>query len=89
MAASTQPIPRKIGTTPPDSAIKDTPLNDKLRVRALLTNLGWDRTTKSLHLPSFTKNGEWIYRNTDRAGINEAMVNMFTNIPRHALKLCT
>ena len=75
------PIPRKIGTTTPDSAIKDTPLHDKLRTRALLANLGWNRTAESLHLPSFTENGDWIYRNTDRAGINEAMVNMFTNIP--------
>jgi hypothetical protein len=46
----------------------------------LLANLGWDRTAKSLHLPVLIENGEWIYRCTDRAGINEAMVNMFAII---------
>jgi hypothetical protein len=61
--------------------IKDTPLNEKLCVRAKLANLGWDRTAESLHLPMLTENGEWIYRCANRAGINEAMVNMFANIP--------
>ena len=80
IAATSPSIPRKLGTTSPD-APKDIPLNEKLRVRASLANLGWDRTAESLHLPVLTENGEWIYRSTDRAGINEAMVNMFANIP--------
>jgi hypothetical protein len=80
IAATSPSIPRKLRTPSPEMPTKDTPLNEKLCVRAMLANLGRDRTAESLHLPMFTKIGEWIY-STDRAGINEAMVNMFANIP--------
>ena len=80
-AALSSPIPRKVGAAAPEPVPKDAPLNERLRDRAKLANLGWDRSAKSLHLPTLTENGEWIYRNTDRASINEAMANMFANIP--------
>ena len=47
-----------------------------------LSNLGWNRTVQSLHLPTLTKNGERIYCSPDQVGINKAMANMFTNIPK-------
>jgi hypothetical protein len=50
-----------LGTHAPDLLLKDTPLNDKLHNCAKLANLGWDRTAESLHLPTLTKNGEWVY----------------------------
>jgi hypothetical protein len=81
IAATSPSIPHKLGTPSPEMP-KDIPLNEKLHIRATLTNLGWDRMDESLHLPALTENGEWIYRSTDRAGINEAMVNMFANIPK-------
>ena len=40
---------------------------------------------QTLHLPTFTKNGEWIYSQSDRACINKA--NMFNNIPETLLGL--
>ena len=64
-----------------DLPTKDVPLNERLRDRARLANLGWDRTAESLHIPTLTENGDWIYRNADRSTINEAMANMFANIP--------
>jgi hypothetical protein len=75
------PIPCKPGTTGAELPSKDTPLNDRLRDQAKLANLGWDQIAKSLHLPTLTENDEWIYCSPDRAGINEVMANMFTNIP--------
>jgi hypothetical protein len=81
IAATSPLIPRKLGSPSTELPIKDTPLYKKLRVHATLANLGWDRTAESLHLPTLTENGEWIYCCTDRAGINEAMVSMFANIP--------
>ena len=36
---------------------------------------------KTIHLPTLTESGEWLYCSPDRAGINEAMANMFANIP--------
>ncbi|KAL3803843.1 hypothetical protein HJC23_004005 [Cyclotella cryptica] len=78
---ATLPVPRKTGATAPESIQKDTPLNERLRNRAKLANLGWDRIAESLHLPTLTENGEWLYCSPDRAGINEAMANMFANIP--------
>jgi hypothetical protein len=81
VATASPSIPHKLGTPSPELPIKDNPLDKKLHVRAMLTNLGWDRMAESLHLPALTENGEWIYSCTDQAGINEAMVNMFTNIP--------
>ena len=65
IAAASPSIPRKLGTPSPELPIKDTLLNKKLRVRAKLANLGWDRTAESLHLPTLTENGKWIYRCTD------------------------
>jgi hypothetical protein len=53
-------------------ASKEVPLNDRLRDRAKLANLGWDRASNTIHLPTLTENGEWL---------NEAMANMFANIP--------
>ena len=84
------PIPRRqlpdaSNTTNPNTAVKEVPLNDRLRDRARLAHLGWDRTAQSLHLPTFTENGEWIYNQPDRAGINENMANMFNNIPETLL----
>ena len=60
---------------------KDMLLKDRLHDQAKLANLGWDCTAKTIHLPTLTKNGELIYCSPDRAGINKAMANMFTNIP--------
>jgi hypothetical protein len=82
IATTSLSIPCKLGTSTLELATKDTPLNKKLRDCTKLANLGWDRTAESLHLPLLTENGEWIYRCTDQAGINEAMVNMFANIPK-------
>ena len=82
IATSTLSIPCKPGTTGTKLPPKDTPLNDRLRGRAKLANLGWDRTAKTIHLPMLTENGEWIYCSPDRAGINERMTNMFANIPK-------
>jgi hypothetical protein len=65
----------------PDPVPKDTPLSERLCDHARLANLGWDCTAESFHLPALTKNGEWIYHSPDQASINEAMANMFTNIP--------
>ena len=65
IAATSPSIPRKLGTPSTELPNKDTPLNEKLCVRVTLTNLGWDRTAESLHLPLLTENGEWIYRSTD------------------------
>jgi hypothetical protein len=79
--ASSPTLLRKLGNHAPDLLPKDTPLNDKLCDGAKLANLGWDRTSESLHLPTLTENGEWVYCCPDRAGINEAMANMFANIP--------
>jgi hypothetical protein len=80
-AATTPSIPRKLGASTIQPAPKDTPLNEKLCERAKLAYLGWDHTAKSLHLPMLTENGKWIYCSPDRASINEAMANMFANIP--------
>jgi hypothetical protein len=81
IAATSPSIPQKLGTASPKTP-KDIPLNEKLCVCATIANLGWDRTAESLHLPVLPKNGKWIYRSTDRARINEAMVNIFANIPK-------
>jgi hypothetical protein len=70
IATTSLSIPCKLGTSTIEPATKDTPLNKKLRDHAKLANLGWDHTAKSLHLPTLTKNGEWIYHCTDQAGIN-------------------
>ncbi len=48
-----------------DAMVKEAPLNDRLRGRARLVHLGWDRTAQTLHLPTLTKNGEWIYSQPD------------------------
>ena len=75
-------------TTTKDTTIKEVSLNDRLRDRACLTHLahlGWDRTAQSLHLPTFTKTGEWIYNQPNQACINENMANMFKNIPETLL----
>jgi hypothetical protein len=61
---------------------KDVRLNDRLRNHAKLANLGWDRNAKTIQLPTPTENGEWLYCSQDQAGINEAMANMFANIPK-------
>jgi hypothetical protein len=82
IAATSPSIPHKLGASSPELATKDTPLNEKVRDCSKLANLCWDRMAKSLHLPVLTKNGEWIYHCTDRAGINKAMVNIFANIPK-------
>ena len=84
------PIPRRHYTdaskpSPPDTTVKEAPLNDRLRDRARLAHLGWDRTAQTLHLPTLTENGEWIYNQPDRASINENMTNMFNNIPETLL----
>ena len=81
VSTTNPPTPRKTGAPAPEPVQKDTPLNDRLRDRAKLANLGWDRIAESVHLPTLTENGEWLYCNPDRAGINEAMANMFANIP--------
>jgi hypothetical protein len=39
IAASSPPIPRKIGAPVPKPAAKDTPLNDTLCIHVLLANL--------------------------------------------------
>jgi hypothetical protein len=88
-ALSSLTIPRKLGTHVPDLLPKDIPLNDKLRDRAKLANLGWDRTAESLHLPMLTENGKWVYCCPDRAGINQAMANMFANILKRSPSLLT
>ena len=75
------PVPRKSGTTAPEPVLKEAPLNERLRDRAKLANLGWDRSAETLHLPALTESGDWLYCSADRAGINEAMANMFANIP--------
>jgi hypothetical protein len=82
IAAMSPLIPHKLRTSTIEPATKDTPLNEKLCDHAKLANLGWDCTAESLYLPALTKNGEWIYCCTYQAGINEAMVNMFANIPK-------
>jgi hypothetical protein len=76
------PILRKPGTSGTELPPKVAPLNDRLRNRAKLANLGWDSTANTIHLPTLTENGKWIYCSPDRAGINEAMANIFTNIPK-------
>ena len=58
VALPSQAIPCKLGPHAPNLLPKDTLLNDKLRDRAKLANLGWDHTSESLHLPALTKNGE-------------------------------
>jgi hypothetical protein len=78
---ATMPIPRRPGAPGIELASKEVPLNDRLRDRAKLANLGWDRASNTIHLPTLTENGEWLYRSPDRASINEAMANMFANIP--------
>jgi hypothetical protein len=75
------PIPRKPGVPGMDLSPKEVPLNERLHDRAKLANLGWDCTAKTIHLPTLTESGEWLYCSPDRAGINEAMANMFANIP--------
>jgi hypothetical protein len=80
--ATTSPsIPRKLGASAIKPAPEDIPLNKKLCDRAKLTNVGWDCTAASFHLPALTENGEWIYRCPDRTSIKTAMANMFANIP--------
>ena len=64
-SSPSQAIPRKLGPHAPDLLPNDTPLNDKLRDRVKLANLGWDCTAESLHLPALTKNGEWVYCSPD------------------------
>ena len=75
------PIPRKPGAPGTDLSPKEVPLIERLRDRPKLANLGWDCTAKTIHLPTLTESGEWLYCSPDRAGINEAMANMFANIP--------
>jgi hypothetical protein len=77
----TMPILRKPGTSRTELPPKGALLNDRLRDRTKLANLGWDHTTNTIHLPTLTENGKWIYCSPDRAGINKAMANMFANIP--------
>jgi hypothetical protein len=81
IAALSTPIPHKLGASAPELVSKDTTLNKKLRNCTKLANLSWERTAKSFHLPTLTENGKWLYCSPDRAGINEAMANMFANIP--------
>ena len=76
IAAASPSIPHKLESPSTELPIKDTPLNEKLRIRATLANLGWDCTAKSLHLPALTENGEWIYRCTDHAGINDQLARV-------------
>ena len=61
IATSTSPIPHKPGTSGTELPPKDAPLNDRLRDRAKLANLGWDRTANTIHLPTLTENVKWIY----------------------------
>ena len=78
-------IQRKENPAGGDLPTKDVPLNKRLHNHARLANLGWDRTAESLHIPTLTENGDWIYRNADRSTINKAMANMFANIPEAIL----
>jgi hypothetical protein len=82
IATMPTPIPCKPGAPAMDLPPKEVPLNDRLRDCTKLTNLGWDRADNTIHLPTLTENGKWLYCSPDRAGINEAMANMFANIPK-------
>jgi hypothetical protein len=81
IAAAAPLIPCKLRTPAPELVPKDMPLNERLCNHAKLTSLHWDCTTESLHLPTLTENGKWLYCSPDQAGINEAMVNIFANMP--------